>query len=500
MSENANGIHQLSAGALACQRVMEAANLPTPVIDNFLRLYYEVEKGQTGIITEEMISPVPDLAKHSDLVAEAKYAELGKKALPELVVCKLNGGLGTGMGLERAKSVLPVKGGLSFNHVVADQLRYYRRTTGCNIPLLHMTSFSTESDIADFMRNYPELSVPGLAPYFNQHRHPKIYADTLMPANEADESLNWNPPGHGDLYAAMLSTGIVDKLLEAGKRWIFVSNSDNLGATPDLAILGYLVENHIPFLMEVSERTMADSKGGHLAVRRADGRLILREAAQAPKGPDGTPIAEFQDIRKYRYFNSNSQWGDLLAWRDAARKHGGAIPLPLIRNPKTVNPRDSKSAKVYQIETAMGAAIEVFEGASAVVIPRSRFSPVKSTTDLLAVRSDAYILQEDQSLVLHPTRVKQGPPIVALDSRYYKIIDQLDARFGVVPSLLHAVEFRVEGDFLFSSPLEIEGRVHIIDKRTTPAHGPVVFDPAVKKLSNEVYTLTDQGAERKRSA
>jgi len=473
---------------------MEAAALPQAVIENFLRLYALVEEGRTGIISEAEISPVASLDRYEDIIKDPELRRLGQAVLPELVVCKLNGGLGTGMGLERAKSLLEVRRGLTFNHVVAEQLMQWREKTGIEIPLLHMTSFNTEHDIAAFMEGYPALRISGLPSYFNQHKHPKIYSDTLMPAEEAEEALNWNPPGHGDLYAALVSTGTLSRLIAAGKKYIFVSNSDNLGATPDLAILGYLAAKRLPFLLEVAERTPADRKGGHLALRKADNRLVLREAAQAPQDTEGSPCAEFQDIERYRYFNSNSEWGELEAWQRVAEANGGVIPLALIRNEKTVNPRDARSRRVYQIETAMGAAIEVFPGAGALVIPRSRFSPVKATNDLLGVRSDAYTLGADQRLALAGARETVGPPVINLDQRYYRLIDDFDARFRVIPSLACAREFSVCGDFVFNSALTICGRVVISDERSLPEK--TVFDPAISELVDEKFALTDQGALR----
>ncbi len=490
MSELSN----ISPGALSCKSCMESAGLPEVVIANFLRLYQEVEEGRSGIIGEEDILPVPSLDSYHDVAHNNEYREAGEAALSQLVVCKLNGGLGTGMGLDSAKSLLPVKASLSFNHIIAEQLLFCRAQSGCSIPLLHMTSFSTEADILGFMEQYPSLQIEGLASNFNQHKHPKIYADNLLPAQENDEVMNWNPPGHGDLYAALMSTGTLDRLIAAGKRYIFVSNADNLGAMPDVAILGYLVCHKMPFLLEVAERTAADSKGGHLALRKSDHRLILREAAQAPTDADGSPSSEFQDIARYRYFNSNSQWGDLLAWQNVARDHRGIIPLPLIRNQKNVNPRDNKSRKVYQIETAMGAAIEVFNNAGALLIPRSRFSPVKTTNDLLAVRSDAYVLQRDNSLVLDPSR--DVPPVISLDSRYYKLVDEFDRRFKHLPSLLEATELSVSGDFVFNVPLVIKGRVKILDERSAPSQF-CIEDP-VKELADEVLSVTDRGIIRTR--
>ncbi len=148
--------------------------------------------------------------------------------------------------------------------------------------------------------------------------------------------------------------------------------------------------------MEVTDRTEADRKGGHLAQRREDGRLVLRETAQTPE----EDLEALQDINRHRYVNTNNLWVDLRALDAAMRERDGVLGLPMIRNEKTVDPSDKSSPAVYQIETAMGAAIEVFEGARALRVPRTRFAPVKTTDDLLALRSDAYELTDDARVVL----------------------------------------------------------------------------------------------------
>ena len=464
----------LNDGSLkACMLVMQGAGLPSSVTGTFARLFDLMACGATGEITEEEIEPVHDLALYEELISHERYLSGGEKALRQLVVCKLNGGLGTGMGLEAAKSLLVVKDGLSFNEINARQVEFYSRKVGIAIPFINMTSFSTDEDIRTFARKFSHLSA-GFPATFVQHKHPKVYADSLAPACEKRDELNWSPPGHGDIYAALVSSGLLEKLLSAGKRYLFVSNADNTGAAPDAAILGYIAEHAIPFLMEVALRTPMDSKGGHLARRKRDGRLILREGAQAPKDERGEPIADFQDVKKYRYFNTNSLWIDLKALRRVLDENNGIFPLPLIRNEKTVDPRNPQSRRVYQIETAMGAAIEVFDGARALVVPRLRFAPVKANNDLLVVRSDVYELCQDGRIFVTAARKSKQPPVVRLDPKYYKLIDDFEERFRVIPSLKNADTLKVEGNIVFDHPIALSGDVEIIDgrpeaERTRPA-------------------------------
>jgi UTP--glucose-1-phosphate uridylyltransferase len=448
-------------GIQAAAEKMRADALPAAVIKNFERLFNDVVRGKTGIIGEDEIDPATDVADFSDLQKCGDTIARGQELLGSLVVIRLNGGLGTSMGLERAKSLLPVKNGLSFNDIIARQIQYLRRRFHVSIPLVHMTSFSTDADVRKAMGAYKELSPDGLPISFLQHRHPKIYLDTMTPAAEQEDELNWNPPGHGDIYAALIATGLAEKLLKMGKRYAFVANADNLGATVEPAILGYFAKKGAPFLMETAERTAADSKGGHLARRKSSGRLVLRESSQAPTQAGGDIIPEFRDITRYRFFNTNNIWLDLEAVLEVACRHDGTIPLPLISNKKNVNPRDRESRKVIQIETAMGAAIEVFEGALALQVPRRRFAPVKTNNDLLVVRSDVYALNEDYTLTAAPGRHAPGLPLVSLDAAHYGLIRDFEERFRVIPSLLEAESFSVAGDILFDHPLKIIGKVSI---------------------------------------
>lgn len=454
-------VQQAKNGLQAAAAKMQADGLPRPVIRNFERLFDAVLHGKTGVITEDEIEPATGIADFNDIQRCGNTVADGEKLLQSLVVVRLNGGLGTSMGLLRAKSLLPVKNGLTFNDIIARQLQALQRRYNAAIPLVHMTSFSTDADVCAAMAAYPTLSPEALPVSFLQHRHPKIYLDTMMPAEEQLEALNWNPPGHGDIYAALIASGLAERLVRMGKRYAFVANADNLGATVEPAILGYFAKSGAPFLMETAERTTADAKGGHLARRRDTGRLVLRESSQAPTEPGGEIIPEFQDVSRYRYFNTNNIWLDLKAVLEVAGRHDGAIPLPLISNKKNVNPRDRSSRRVIQIETAMGAAIEVFEGALALQVPRRRFAPVKTNNDLLVVRSDVYVLNDDCTLTVATDRRLPGLPLVSLDSHYFGLIKDFEERMKVVPSLVQAESLAVIGDVVFDHPVQVVGKVRV---------------------------------------
>jgi len=361
--------------------------------------------------------------------------------LKQTVVLKLNGGLGTGMGLDKAKSLLSVSDGNSFLDLVAKQVGCMKtKYPGADLKFMLMNSFSTDADTKEALSKYPDLPT-GDDLAFVQNKAPKITAEDHTAATwEACPDHEWCPPGHGDLYPALLGSGALDKLLEAKMKYMFVSNSDNLGATMDLKILSYFAEQGAPFMMEVADRTDADKKGGHLAKQKEGGGLTLRESAQCPKDDEGA----FQDTTKYKYFNTNNLWVDLEKLKALFDAKGGAIPLPVMLNDKTVDPRDKKSTKVIQLETAMGAAISCFEGAIALRIPRTRFAPVKKCDDLVALRSDAYVITDDFRIELAPARAGV-PPTIKLDDAY-KFVDAMDTLIpNGSPSLIDCKSLKVEG-------------------------------------------------------
>ena len=135
----------------------------------------------------------------------------------------------------------------------------------------------------------------------------------------------------------------------------------------------------------------------------------------------------FTDVDRHPYFHVNNLWVDLRALDALLRERDGVLGLPMIVNRKTVDPSDTSSPAVYQLETAMGAAIGVFEGARAIRVPRSRFVPVKKTTDLLVLRSDAYVLGDGARIALAPDRT--AAPLVELDEDHFKLLGDFDARF-----------------------------------------------------------------------
>jgi UTP--glucose-1-phosphate uridylyltransferase len=459
------------AGRQAAAAKMREAGAHEEAIRQFENAYARLVSGQSTLLPTADLEPagdVPALEQLPDADAAA--------ALADVVLIKLNGGLATTMGLRQPKSLVEARDGRSFLDIIVGQTLALRRRFDVRLPLLLMNSDATRTATEQALAHHPEIEHEGIAPDFMQSMIPKLEEESLSPVSWPQApALEWCPPGHGDVYGALRRSGTLAALLEQGFRYAMISNSDNLGARLDPRVAAHLSADGIPFLMEVVQGTEADRKGGHIARRRADGQLVLRETAQTPP-EDGK---SFRDFRRWRYYNTNNLWVDLRALDDTLERAGGVLELPLIVNRKTVDPRDAGSTPVVQLESAMGAAIESFQGASLLLVPRTRFVPVKTTDDLLVLRSDVYRVTDQ--LDVEPVAGPSGRlPFVELDKRYYKLIDEFERRFpDGPPSLRQAERLVIHGDVTFGAGVTVRGAVELdVQEPAWLAAGAVLEPPA----------------------
>jgi len=438
-----------SAGLNRARDKMVDAGVDEVAIETFAHYYRLLEHGETGMIPESSIDPLEMESLDDVEVSDDDAAE----AIRQTAVIKLNGGLGTSMGMDRAKSLLCVRRGLSFLDIIARQVLHLRGEYDAPLPLIFMNSFRTSADTMAALARYDALPVEGLPLEFLQNKEPKLLEKDLSPVSyPKDPDLEWCPPGHGDLYTALRGTGLLSRLIDAGYRYVFVSNSDNLGAVPDARVAGWFATSGAPFAIEAVRRTPSDRKGGHFARRKQDGRIVLRESAQTlPEDQEA-----LADLSRHKYCSTNNLWFDLVAMQELLDSRGGILGLPMIKNVKNVDPADPSTPKVIQVETAMGAAIEVFEGARTIEVGRDRFVPVKTTNDLLVLRSDVYDLRKDFVL----DQAVDEVPYVDLDDDFYKHVTEFDKRFpDGAPSMKEASALRVEGDWTFGRGVKVVGDV-----------------------------------------
>ncbi len=441
---------------------MRGRGMSDMAIAQFHRLYDVWRSDSAGSwIREDDVEPVVDVPSFHDVYGTIDH-DKAVSAFSRTAFLKLNGGLGTSMGLSRAKSLLPVRRHkarqMRFLDIILGQVVTARHRLRVPLPLTLMDSFRTSRDtmrVVDRNRRFEQSDVPL---EIIQHQEPKIVESTGLPVEfPADHDLEWCPPGHGDLFSTIWESGLLDVLESRGFEYLFISNSDNLGARPSRTLAQHFENTGAPIMVEVAVRTDADRKGGHLVRDRGTGRLLLREMSQVH--PDDQSAA--QDISRHPYFNTNSIWMRIDALRDMLARYDGVLPLPVIVNRKTVDPTDPDSEKVIQLETAMGAAVSLFEGAICVQVDRMRFLPVKTTDDLFIMRSDRFHLTDSFEM-------EDGDyhfPSVNLDRRYYRNIEDFDERFPYsIPSLAAAKSVTIEGDWTFGRNVIMYGDARLEDQ------------------------------------
>ena len=274
-----------------------------PPIATFAHYYEQLESGETGMLPDDDLDQLSDVPAYDDLPDEAD-----REALDKAVIVKLNGGLGTSMGMEQAKSLLEVKEGgpsSTSSPAGARAARAHERAAAARAHelVLHARRHARGAG------KHPELESDVPAD-FVQNKEPKLTVEDRVPIEWPDDpDLEWCPPGHGDVYTALKTLGDAGRAARARLR-VRVHlqlRQPRRGARPARAEL--VRRRGLPFVMEVCEKTPADRKGGHPAVLKETGRLVLRETAQTPE----EDLERFGDIDTWRYFNTNNLWVDLRA-------------------------------------------------------------------------------------------------------------------------------------------------------------------------------------------
>ncbi|KAI9509717.1 UTP-glucose-1-phosphate uridylyltransferase [Russula earlei] len=392
----------------------------------YLFTRYLTEKAESQELEWDRIkSPAADQIVPYDKLPDVT----SPNALNKLAVLKVNGGLGTSMGMTGAKSALEVKDDMTFLDLTVRQVEHLNTSYGVDVPLVLMTSFNTHEDTLRIIKKYANQQLRITT--FNQSRYPRILKETLLPAPKSaeDDKKNWYPPGHGDLYNALHHSGVLDQLIAEGKEYLFVSNSDNLGAVVDHKILEHMIDTQAEFIMEVTDKTKADVKGGTLI--DYDGHMRLLEIAQVPS----EHVEDFKSVRKFKIFNTNNIWIHLKALKRIMENEG--MDLEIIINPKTMD----DGQPVIQLETAAGAAVKHFKGAH-------------------GVNSDIYSLEHGQ-LVINPSRMFENTPVIKLGD-HFKKIQQFQKRFKKIPKILELDHLTVTGDVYFGRNVTLRGTVIVV--------------------------------------
>eukprot|EP01091_Cochliopodium_minus_P008276 TRINITY_DN1847_c0_g1_i3.p1 TRINITY_DN1847_c0_g1~~TRINITY_DN1847_c0_g1_i3.p1 ORF type:complete len:491 (-),score=149.96 TRINITY_DN1847_c0_g1_i3:39-1511(-) len=436
----------------------------------FRDIYSNFIEGRTKPIQWERINDNFSIPEYMEInsIDENRMRVISSK----LAVLKLNGGLGTTMKCNGPKSIIEVRSGETFLDIIHKQIEHLNNTNGSNIPLVLMNSFNTSKETRDVIRKYEQSNVPFMC--FEQSQYPRIFSENFMPVPndmkkvEKDE---WYPPGHGDIYQSIINSGTLEKLKKEGREYLFISNVDNLGATVDMNILNYMIEHDYEFLMEVTDKTEADVKGGTLI--EYEGKIKLLEIAQVPK----EHLNDFTSVKKFKVFNTNNLWVKLSAIEKFI-ENGNFSKMDVIKNPKKLK----NGSMCIQLETAAGAAIEHFRS-TGLIVPRSRFMPVKKTSDLFLVQSDLYSINpKNKCLILNPLRTLPTLPIIKL-GEYFSSVQEFQNRFKSIPKILELSHLTVSGDVSFGENITLKGSVVVVAHK-----GNKIDVPSGSVLENSVLT------------
>lgn len=466
--------------AMELEKLKRTGNLPQLQAQMIDKEFSGFQKLFTNFLAAESVSAIEweriEKLPHDAILA---YDTLPKPAsdeeirsmLNKLVVVKLNGGLGTSMGCKGPKSVIPVRSDLTFLDLTVQQIEHLNKKFDVDVPLVLMNSFNTDEDTHKIIRKYNNFRVRILT--FNQSRYPRINKESLMPVakdikTESDIEA-WYPPGHGDFYHSFYNSGLLDELIDQGKTICFMSNIDNMGATVDLGILSECMKDDMQFFMEVTDKTRADVKGGTLI--KYEGKLRLLEVAQVPKNHE----EDFKSVKKFNVFNTNNLWINMPQIKNIIEEN--TLDMEVIVNPKVLD----GGLNVIQLETAVGAAMKCFEGGKGINVPRSRFLPVKKSSDLLLIMSNLYKLKEG-SLIMSPERMFLSTPLVKLGDEFKNVGDFLK-RFASIPDILELDHLTVSGNVTFGRGVALKGTVIIIAN-----HGDRIDIPSGAILENKIVS------------
>lgn len=444
------------------EKAMQSAGLSLSSMHRFRELFEEYRSQSRDFVDWNKIrSLIPganeDLIDQYQSITE-EFREAGMRSLDKLVLCKLNGGLGTTLGCQGPKSLVRVLGDDCFLSIILSQMKYHSLKFGPKVPLILLNSFATDAQTKDFVGEEHRRTL--IIRMLLQNTFMRIDRESLTPLPEELAEKRFSPPGHGDVFFSLYQSGELERLIDAGKEFLFVSNSDNLGASIDLGILGYLVESKCAFLSEVTERSPNDLKGGVLVRSPADGvqsnasRIRLMELAQVPEDKK----SEFFDVKRFPFFNTNNVWVHLPTLLDLIESR--SLAMDLIVNQKSMYGHD-----FVQLEQAMGSAIRSFEGAKGIVVPRSRFCPVKGSNELFLVRSNIVSYKNGAFAI---DAKKSAMPKIDLGATF-KNLEEFEKRLPEIPDIRNLKSLRVEGDVTFGKNITLSGDV-VLDGRKQPLH------------------------------
>eukprot|EP01111_Echinosteliopsis_oligospora_P008720 TRINITY_DN2468_c0_g1_i1.p1 TRINITY_DN2468_c0_g1~~TRINITY_DN2468_c0_g1_i1.p1 ORF type:complete len:475 (-),score=138.28 TRINITY_DN2468_c0_g1_i1:50-1474(-) len=417
------------------------------------------------VIWTDVKSVAPSFFDHYDDMPGVKPDDI-KNLMDKVAVIKFNGGLGIKMGLKGPKSAIEVENGHSFLDLAVLHIEHLNKIYGVDIPLILMDSFNTHDNTSKAILKYDgQVNIST----FQQSKFPRFFKDTLNPVPKSSSGVasEWYPPGSGDVFQSLEASGLLDQLINSGKEYIFMSNVENLGASLDVKILQHMIGKGLEYALEVTDRISTDITGGVLVTYKES--VHLMELSQVPHEKH----TKF-NAREYKYWNTNNLWVNTKS----IKEHIASNSLELDFVVSVVG--DGGRAHVL-IETPAGMAIQNFKKAEAIHVPRERYRPVKSTSQLMVAQSNLFQFSNGQ-MVMNSKREPANVPLVKLGDDFHTVADY-SKRFKGVPDILELEHLTVSGDVNFGAGVVLKGTVIIVAN-----HGERIDIPDGVILENKIIS------------
>jgi len=380
--------------------------------------------------------------------------------LSKIVVLKLNGGMGTTMGLDIPRCALPLSGDKIFLDVIVRQIENLNNQFKVNIPLVLMNSRHQNAEVLELLDRYSSSNVK--IHTFVQSCYPRLSPVTWsitakQPYSQATAE-NWYPPGSGDVFESFKKSGLLEKFLKEGKEYVFTSNVENLGAIigrDEFRVLNEVFATKMNLVLEVTERNPTDFRGGILVHDQTNNKPFVVQMSQIPKKK-----RNYFGPKSFRYWNTNNIWVKLDELHSHLEKSG--LKLPVSKNIKN---------GFIQFETYAGSAIKDFQNTIALIVPRTRFREIKTTSNLFTLQSNLFNLVNGAYLLPNDIRAAQGfseLPVVRFDTEHFGNIDDYKKRFPSITTLniLELEHLNVAGDVTFGFGIKLVGSVIIVAEDT----------------------------------
>ncbi|KAG0582020.1 hypothetical protein KC19_3G027000 [Ceratodon purpureus] len=438
-------------------------------------------------IAWDKINPRTDLKvlPYDKLPSVVDDHEKCKVLLHKLIVVKLCGTLGRSLGTTQPKSLVEIHSEQSFVDLAVQQIEVLNVKYNAKVLLVLATSDNTDRAVKQAVKKYSASDVDIIV--FNQTEYPREVWPVTPKLGEDGGYLTNN----GDLFAAFSFSGKLDELLALGKEYLFISNCDNLGATVDLNMLNNLSENQCDYCMEVTPKNGTDAENG--AYVSSEGNIELLEFEEVSRSQN-----EKSRSGDVKVVNTNSTWVNLKAVKRLAEIEA----LDIYCSSKGAGEGENIT---FQLQTSSGAPlyslqvngeifenlpiegnsdlllVQFFDGSVAVEVPRTRFHPIRDTSDLLLFRSDLYTVREGV-VCPNPLRLSDVNPTIELEGLKLRKMQYFTERLKHIPSLLELSSLRVIGDVWFGSDVILQGKVVIWakkDERIDIPDGEIIKDQLV---------------------